>query len=141
MKGLLLRLIQWLLAALKKNHLVGFLIDQDTRVQSRHVPFFGRLASTPIGAAQCALRQDIPVFAMFMQRKDDKHQISVQEIPLEQFKARPKEEGITALTAEMTKHIEQAVREHPSQWMWFHERWKTQALLSDEQKGNKASPS
>ena len=129
------------LSALKQNHLVGFLIDQDTRVQSRHVPFFGRPASTPIGAAQFALRQDIPVFAMFMQREQGKHRISVQEIGLEKYKSRSKEEGIKALTAEMTKHIENAVREHPSEWMWFHERWKTQALLSDEQKGNKVIPS
>ena len=126
------------LGAFKKNHLVGFLIDQDTRVQSTHVPFFGRLASTPIGAAQFALRRNIPVFAMFVHRENRRHRIVMKTIPVEEFHEKPEPDQIKALTAEMTRHIELAVREHPSQWMWFHERWKTQALPSEPQNGNKS---
>jgi len=117
------------LAAFKKNHMVGFLIDQDTRVESMHVPFFGRLASTPVGAAQFALRRDIPVFSMFALREKTGLRIIVKKIHTNQFRTMPSKEGIKALTAEMTKHIERVVREYPSQWMWFHERWKTQPLL------------
>ena len=123
------------LTALNENHLVGFLIDQDTRVQSKHVPFFGRPASTPIGAAQFALRKDIPVFTAFMSREKKGHRITLRRIPLEEFKSQSKDDAILSLTAEMTADIEKAVRESPEQWMWFHERWKTPLLLSDAQKG------
>ncbi|MBN2803984.1 MAG: lysophospholipid acyltransferase family protein, partial [Deltaproteobacteria bacterium] len=41
--------------ALRKNGLLGFLIDQDTDVKSEFVTFFNRFASTPSGAAAFAI--------------------------------------------------------------------------------------
>jgi KDO2-lipid IV(A) lauroyltransferase len=113
------------LTAFKKNHLVGFLIDQDTKVASVHVPFFGRMASTPTGAAQFALRKGVPVFAVFAHRQARGHRLTVTQILTDVLPEADEQARIRALTAEMTKHIEAAVRDHPDQWMWFHERWKT----------------
>ena len=116
------------LAALKKNRIVGFLIDQDTKVKSSFVPFFGREASTPVGAAQFALRNESPTFFMYTFREAKGHRIFVQPVPLEPYLGMHREDGIRLLTAHFTGLIENAVREHPDQWMWFHERWKTQPL-------------
>jgi len=115
-------------AALKKNRIVGFLIDQDTKVKSDFVPFFGRQASTPRGAAQFALRNDTPTFFMYSCREVKGHRIKVQPVSLKPYFTMPREDGIRALTGDLTVLIENAVREHPDQWMWFHERWKTQPL-------------
>ena len=123
------------LGALKNNHLFGFLIYQDTRVESVHVPFFGRLASTPSGAAQFALRKNIPVFAVFCHRVGSGHEISLSRISTEDLPGETDNARIKALTAEMTKHIENAIRAHPSQWMWFHERWKTKDVAVSGPKG------
>src|SRR5262245_29996215 len=48
-------------AALRRNRVVALLIDQDTRGAGVFVPFFGRLARTPPGAALIALRSRVPV--------------------------------------------------------------------------------
>ena len=45
-----------MLRTFKQGRPLGILIDQDTKVQSVFVPFFGRLAATPRAAADLALR-------------------------------------------------------------------------------------
>ena len=35
------------------------------------------------------------------------------------------EEDATGLTARITAVLEQAIREHPTEWVWMHRRWKT----------------
>ena len=45
----------------RRNRIVALLIDQDTRGAGVFVPFFGRPARTPPGAAVLALRTRVPV--------------------------------------------------------------------------------
>src|SRR5512140_2411891 len=53
----------------KQGKLLGLLIDQDTNVQSLFVPFFGRAASTPRGAADLAIRFRTPVVVGWCRRR------------------------------------------------------------------------
>jgi len=46
-----------ILGLLRRGGALGMLIDQDTKVDGVWVPFFGRPAFTPVGAAKLALRQ------------------------------------------------------------------------------------
>ncbi len=115
-----------ILAALKRGAILGLLIDQDTRVQSTFVPFFGRPARTPIAAAQLALRRDCPVLMAFIHRRPEGgHQLEVSRLPLDDLPEGPAEARVQALTARMTAAIEAAVRARPEQWVWFHRRWRT----------------
>jgi KDO2-lipid IV(A) lauroyltransferase len=108
-----------ILAALKRGALLGVLLDQDTKVQSVHVPFFGRPAATPIAAAQLALRRNAPVIAGFIARKPDGgHRIRLARVDIEHL-------DTTSATALFTKLIEDAIRAHPTEWVWFHDRWKS----------------
>ena len=61
-----------LLRALRDGKALGILIDQDTKVQSVFVPFFGHLASTPRAAADLALRFGCPVFVGWSRRRGPK---------------------------------------------------------------------
>ena len=61
-----------LLKALRAGKALGILIDQDTKVQSVFVPFFGHLASTPRAAADLALRFGCPVFVGWSRRRGPK---------------------------------------------------------------------
>jgi KDO2-lipid IV(A) lauroyltransferase len=116
-----------ILSVLKSGAVLGFLIDQDTRVQSTFVPFFGRPAATPIAPAQLALRREIPVAAAFIYRRPaGGHEIHVEEVHLEGV-SEPNE-----ATAKMTEAIERAIRRAPEQWVWFHRRWKTVSETSTE---------
>lgn len=114
-----------MLRTLRQGELLGLLIDQDTRVQSVFVPFFGHPASTPRAAADLALRTGAAVVMGFCQRGEDgRYRITMRELPLPDSGDR--EADTLALTAAMTSEIEQAIRARPAQWVWMHRRWKTQ---------------
>ncbi len=115
--------IRGMLAALRRGALLGVLIDQDTKVDTVHVPFFGAPAATPVAAAKLVLRRQIPVLAVFIHRVCTGHQLRVRRVALPVEGDR--QEQVVALTADLTAHIEAAVRDSPEEWVWFHERWKT----------------
>jgi KDO2-lipid IV(A) lauroyltransferase len=116
-----------LFAALAANRVNGLLIDQDIKdIPGVFVPFFGRLAWTPSGAASLALRHGCPVVPIFAHRcSDGRHQAEVLP-PLPEPPPGSPEERITALTAAATAAIERQVRAYPEQWVWMHRRWRRQ---------------
>jgi KDO2-lipid IV(A) lauroyltransferase len=117
-----------MLRTFKQGRPLGILIDQDTRVQSVFVPFFGRPAATPRGAADLALRFGAPVLAGWSRRRGprpgDGHEIDFVEIPYDPSPA-DRDGEVTRLTAACTARLEAAIRGAPAEWVWMHERWKT----------------
>ncbi len=107
---------------------LGILIDQDTKVQGVFVPFFGRLAFTPRAAADFGVRFGAPVVVGTIHRKgpraSDGHLLELTEIT---FSSDPpdREAEVVRLTAACTAVLEDAIRRHPGEWVWMHERWKT----------------
>jgi len=117
-----------LIRCFKQGKLIGILIDQDTKVQGVFVPFFGRPAFTPRGAADLALRFRAPVLAGRIWRRGpnsgDGHVVDVEEVPYDSD-APDREAEAVRLTADLTARIEAAIRAVPAEWVWMHERWKT----------------
>jgi len=112
-----------MLRALKGNSILGILIDQDTKVQSVFVPFFGKLAKTPRAAADLALRTGaVPMLGFCTRVGPLKYRITMQELPLPTTEG---EAAVMALTTALTHGIEQQIRQHPEQWVWIHQRWKS----------------
>lgn len=109
-----------LLRTLRGNGALIILIDQDTRVDGVWVPFFGRPAYTPVGAAKIALRHKAILLPVFTKRQNNgRHLIHVHpalELP----------DDPTEATARMTREVERQVRRQPAQWVWMHRRWKRQ---------------
>ncbi len=120
-----------LLGALSHDKVVGLLIDQDIGdLPGAFVPFFGRPAWTPTGAATLALRSGAPVVPAFIHRRaDGHHQVEIQP-PLASPAGTDKEERTIAVTAAATAAIEAQIRCHPEQWVWMHRRWKTRPIGS-----------
>lgn len=112
-----------MLRALKAGEILGLLIDQDTKVQSVFVPFFGELAATPRAAADLALRTGAAVVVGFCQREGDGYRLWMEEVPWQASGDR--EADAVALTAALSLRIEAAIRRAPEQWVWMHQRWKT----------------
>lgn len=123
--------IRGMLAAVRQGALLGVLIDQDTAVDSVHVPFFGRPAATPVAASSFAVRRGLPVVACFVRRRPSGgHTLTIQRVPLPDGEApKPRAE---ALTADLTARIETAIRASPGEWVWFHDRWRTPPALQAE---------
>jgi KDO2-lipid IV(A) lauroyltransferase len=112
-----------MLRALKAGEILGLLIDQDTRVQSLFVPFFGELAATPRAAADLALRTGAAVVVGFCQREGEGYRLWMEEVPYTAGEDR--EADALALTTALSQRIEAAIRRAPEQWVWMHQRWKT----------------
>jgi KDO2-lipid IV(A) lauroyltransferase len=112
----------------KQGRLLGILIDQDTRVQGVFVPFFGRPAFTPRGAADLALRFRVPVVVGWCRRRAPTpaggHVIDLVEVPYDPA-APDREAEVVRLTAACTALLEAAIRASPEEWVWMHERWRT----------------
>ncbi len=112
-----------LLRALKSNSILGLLIDQDTKVQSVWVPFFGKLAKTPRAAADLALRTGATPMLGFCTRVGPlKYRITMRTLTTPEGRD---EAAVTSLTAALTSGIEAHIRAHPEQWVWMHQRWKS----------------
>lgn len=115
-----------MLKTLKAGGSVALLIDQDTnKVKNTFVNFFGRPASTPIGAALMALKTGASVLPAFSHLGEDgmQHIEILPEIPLRI--TGNEEDDIQYNTQVFTNLIEARIRQYPAQWIWMHERWKT----------------
>lgn len=109
-----------LLTALRAGGALGMLIDQDTKVDGVWVPFLGRPAFTPVGAAKIALRQGAAVVPAFIERLPAGGHRAVFH-PVLDLPGDPE-----AATARMSRTIEEQIRRVPEQWVWMHRRWRRQ---------------
>lgn len=122
---------------LAAGNILGLLIDQDTRVPGVFVPFFGRPAHTPIAAAALARQTGAPLVTGFNFRAPE----GGYRVIVEEFAASPASDphqAIAADTAALSLRIERHIREHPTEWVWMHRRWKTQAGPNESNPGTAA---
>ncbi|HAL92841.1 MAG TPA: hypothetical protein DCM68_07450 [Verrucomicrobia bacterium] len=114
--------------ALRANGLVGFMLDQNRPAgQGVFVDFFGQPASTTPGLAVMSAHTGAPVVPVFIRREPDGRQV-VEVLPLIEPPPDRKDETIRTYSAACTKIIENEIRLHPEQWLWFHKRWKSRPL-------------
>jgi KDO2-lipid IV(A) lauroyltransferase len=118
-----------MLKLFKQAGTLGILIDQDIpAVQSVFVPFFGRLAATPRAAADFALRFGASVLVVTCHRRGarpgDGHRLEVVEVPYDGAPV-DREAEVVRLTGACVALQEAAIRRHPAEWVWMHQRWKT----------------
>lgn len=110
-----------ILKALDRNEAVGILIDQNSGLdQGVFVDFFGIPACASVGLARLAAHSGarvIPGFALWSE-KENRYVL--------RFHAPIEMSGDAARdTARLQAMLEGVIREHPSQWLWIHRRWKT----------------
>lgn len=116
------------LAALRRNEIVGFILDQNMiRTEGIFVDFFGKPACTSPGLAYMSAQSGAPVVPTFITREDNGTH-TVRMLPAITPPPDRKPETISDYTQRYTRIIEDAVREHPDQWIWVHRRWRTQPL-------------
>jgi len=114
---------QRLTEVLQRKSLLGVLIDQDTKVSNAFVPFFGRLAATPVVPARLAMMHGCAVVFGYAVREGAVYRMHFERV--EKPVTTDLAQGALELTAKLTALTEQAIRRYPSQWVWLHRRWKT----------------
>jgi len=115
-----------ILQALRKNEIIGILIDQDSKTyEGVFVDFMGKEAVTPAGPVFLAMKTNTPLipFAIHIE-KDYRHVVDIgDEIQLE-MSGDPKRD-LETNAQRCSKAVEQLILRHPTQWIWVHNRWKT----------------
>jgi Kdo2-lipid IVA lauroyltransferase/acyltransferase len=112
--------------SLRAGRAVGFIADQGVLgLASTFVPFFGRPAKTPRGAAVFALRFEVPViFVVALRKPNGRYRIVIERVEIAGTGDRDKD--VDAIVARYTELLEKWVRVAPEQYFWQHRRWKRQ---------------
>ena len=110
---------------LGEGQIIGLLMDQDAH-DGVFVKFFGRVASTPPGAAALSRMKEAPIVPAFITEKADGTHAVILYPPVWGQKTHNREEDILVTTQQLTGIIEQHIRTAPHEWFWLHNRWKHQ---------------
>jgi hypothetical protein len=111
-------------AALRAGECATNLVDQNAGSTGLEVAFFGRVCSTPKGAATFALKTGAALVpALCTLQPDGRYELRFYEpVPLEP--TANAERDVAATTRQLTSFVEARVRERPEQWHWEYKRWK-----------------
>lgn len=110
---------------LGKNMIIGLLIDQDAGPQGVFVDFFGRKASAPSGAAALARLKDAPIVPVFITDQPDGTHTAIAHPMLWVEKSADRDADLLQTTQRLYGIVEGHIRQHPQEWFWLHNRWKT----------------
>jgi KDO2-lipid IV(A) lauroyltransferase len=120
------RAMRQMLRSIKKNEILGILIDQNVAWQEGvFVDFFGRPACTTNGLALLALHTDAPVVPGYILRLENGRYRLVIKEEMQVVRTGDEDEDILINTQNFTRVIEDIIRLQPDQWLWIHQRWKT----------------
>ena len=124
---------------MKKGRMLGLIADQDGGYDGIFVPFFGKMAATPVGPAYFARKFAAPIIPIFIVRKPDGygHRAIVKD-PLYYENTGDKKQDDYNITLKMTQIVEEVIREYPDNWIWFQHRWNTPYTPPEEEQGGKA---
>ncbi|MEX2450010.1 MAG: lipid A biosynthesis lauroyl acyltransferase [Rhodospirillales bacterium] len=101
---------------------LGILVDQKMN-DGIPVPFFGRDAMTAPALAQFALKYDIPVVPVGIERLEGTRMRVTFYKPIPIRKTANRQDDILAAMTNVNKVIESWIRKRPEQWLWVHNRW------------------
>jgi KDO2-lipid IV(A) lauroyltransferase len=119
------RTMQGILRGLKKNDIIGWVMDQYAGAPvGVRVPFFGKPVGSHTALAALSVRTGTPVIPAIAVRKPDGRYLVRFEPALDLAERATPEAALIAHTALFVRHTEAWVREFPAQWLWIHRRWK-----------------
>jgi KDO2-lipid IV(A) lauroyltransferase len=120
------RAMRKMLRSLRKNEIVGVMMDQNMAWQEGvFVDFFERPACTTNGLALLALHTDAPVVPGYILRLENgKYRLVIKE-EMQVNRTGDEDDDILINTQNFTRVIEDIIRQQPDQWLWLHQRWKT----------------
>ena len=104
---------------LKKKFSIALMIDQRVS-EGELINFFGKPALTTTLPAQLAIKFNLPIIPVYIERKIDNSFLIEFHKEIDVAKFRNKIE----LSKVLNKSLEQMIIKNPEQWIWTHNRWK-----------------
>ena len=112
---------------LKNGEIVGLTGDQLLR-EGIMVPFFGIETPTPQAAAVMAIKWNVPIYMVRVERfRGIKFKLSVED-KLKFPENLDKDKATYQITRLISKRIEEWIIDRPEQWLWAHRRWGKEHL-------------
>ncbi len=104
---------------IKKGYNIALMIDQRLS-EGEEISFFGKKAKTTTLPAQLALKYNLSVIPVFIQRKNkEKFEIEfLDQIEVDKYKDK------IELSKKLNEVLEKMIIKNPNQWIWTHNRWK-----------------
>ncbi len=125
--------------ALRAGELVGALVDQDTAGPAVEVDFFGQPARTPTSLFLLARRLGAEIVPLTIRLEGAEHRARIHPaIPrsvLADEAARTRQDLLAWHSI-----LERAIDESPTQWVWFHRRWKSSPSPAAARAARAAAP-
>lgn len=105
---------------------LGLLPDLNTLDDAIFVDFFGVPAATTFVIAKLAVRTQTPLIPFFAPWSEEKEKyLLIAEPPIPVECTGDEEADVRRVTIEITRRVENQIRQYPGQWLWIHKRWKT----------------
>jgi len=118
--------IRQALTLLRSGHRLGIVVDQNAPVDNVFVDFLGKKAAVVRGVASLAVKTGCVILPGYSYRTNNSpHHVVVAGTPIEVPEEGNREEKIYKITQQYCGMIEGWIKEHPEQWLWIHNRWKT----------------
>jgi KDO2-lipid IV(A) lauroyltransferase len=118
------RALGQMIRVLQQNKILIVQVDQDARQTGVYVNFFGRPASTHRAPATLSLKYNAPIVMANIYRDGATNCCTLSD-PIYPDAYRDRPDPVKALTQAYSDRFEEFVRQHPEQWFWVHDRWKT----------------
>jgi KDO2-lipid IV(A) lauroyltransferase len=117
-----------IMRALRQGEIVGVLLDQDTEGAFAFADFFGRPARTPTTPFKIARRLGAEIVPMLIHLDGDlRHRVRIHPA------LECSQDGDAQMSLDLEawhRILEEAICARPTQWVWFHRRWKTRPRLA-----------
>ena len=104
---------------IKRKHSIALMIDQRVS-EGAKVDFFSKPALTTTLPAQLAIKYDLAIIPVFIERTiDNEFKINFfEKIMPNSFNSK------LDLTIKLNQVLEKMIKSNPNQWIWTHNRWK-----------------
>ena len=104
---------------IKKRYSIALMIDQRVS-EGEQVKFFNSNALTTTLPGQLALKYNLNLVPIFIERKNDNSFKMKVFNPISHTNFKNKFE----ITEKLNQTIEEMILKNPNQWIWTHDRWK-----------------
>ncbi len=121
--------VKKIISYLKKNWIVGMVVDQAYYFDPIYVDFFGKPAPTARGPAVFHLKLGSPiVMARSILLEDGRYMLKFY--PPMKFNLEYNDENVKFIMRKINEVFEEWIRENPTQWFsWTHPRWDVSGIV------------
>tara|TARA_B100001996_G_C18463180_1_gene516956 strand:- start:273 stop:749 length:477 start_codon:yes stop_codon:yes gene_type:complete len=104
---------------INKGHSIALMIDQRVS-EGEKIKFFNEDSLTTTLPAQLALKFDLDIIPIYLERKNNNSFFMKINKPIDLSKLNNK----TDVSKKLNQILENMITQNPYQWIWTHNRWK-----------------